>query len=69
VQSRVWSADLKDARKALLIVADKAYAVLSKIEPPSVVVPEPEPDAAMAAEPLFTTDNDFSTATLKRVNG
>ena len=62
---------LKVARDALVESARvcselkrKAHKALSKVKPPEIEVPEAEPPDHEAGNPLFTSEDDFVTATL-----
>jgi hypothetical protein len=59
-------AALESAAEACNELARKAHETLSEVNPPLVHVPEPElPEADGIGAPVFTTDDDFVTATLR----
>ena len=59
-------AALKSAAKSCNELVRQAYNALSKVKPPSVHVPEPEVELPEdGSEPVFSTDEDFVSATLR----
>ena len=56
---------MESAAEACNALAKEAYKALRKVKPPPVNVPEPElPEDGADGAPVFTTDDDFATATL-----
>jgi hypothetical protein len=51
---------------ALKVAQDRAMEVLSEVEPPDIELPDPVIDED-PPDPLFTTDDDFATATRKLI--
>jgi hypothetical protein len=58
--------DLKKASDALNRAQQQAYQILTEVEPPEPEVPEPN-ITAEAPEPIFTTADDYETASLKLI--
>ena len=55
---------LVDAVRARNALKREAHKALSKVKPPKIEVPEAQPRDHEAGKPLFTSDDDFVTATL-----
>jgi hypothetical protein len=66
--------EILDARRRLVEASDdlveaqrRAYRTLREIEPPQPTIPEPE-ITVKAPEPIFTTEDDYETASIKLIN-
>jgi hypothetical protein len=60
-------AGVRAAVAELHAAQERAMAVLEEVEPPEIFLPEPEIDTDRQPVPLFTTDDDFATATRKLI--